>query len=104
MKGDKNKHCSLVNAVGLKPEWLYARSPVLVSKNGNDYDVTDCDAKGFEVALELYGCPFVTSRLTSPLIARLSNLQTVAGYIATALINKKHNLNVVVYVRYYCFL
>ncbi|KAG8302491.1 hypothetical protein J6590_031562 [Homalodisca vitripennis] len=32
-----------------------------------------------------YGCPFVTSRLTSPLIARLSNLQTVAGHIATAI-------------------
>ncbi|KAG8314846.1 hypothetical protein J6590_083523 [Homalodisca vitripennis] len=31
-----------------------------------------------------YGCPSVTSRLTSPLIARLSNLQTVAGHIATA--------------------
>ncbi|KAG8305048.1 hypothetical protein J6590_078982 [Homalodisca vitripennis] len=31
-----------------------------------------------------YGCPFVTSRLTLPLIARLSNLQTVAGHIATA--------------------
>ncbi|KAG8268455.1 hypothetical protein J6590_025772 [Homalodisca vitripennis] len=30
------------------------------------------------------GCLFVTSRLTSPLIARLSNLQTVAGHIATA--------------------
>ncbi|KAG8271308.1 hypothetical protein J6590_065718 [Homalodisca vitripennis] len=32
-----------------------------------------------------YGCPFVTSWLTSQLIARLSNLQTVAGHIATAL-------------------
>ncbi|KAG8303876.1 hypothetical protein J6590_107919, partial [Homalodisca vitripennis] len=31
-----------------------------------------------------YGCPFVTSRLTSPFIARLSNLQAVAGHIATA--------------------
>ncbi|KAG8312980.1 hypothetical protein J6590_013320 [Homalodisca vitripennis] len=38
---------------GYVSQWLYARSPVLVSKNGKDYDVTDCDAKGFEVALAL---------------------------------------------------
>ncbi|KAG8304805.1 hypothetical protein J6590_085730 [Homalodisca vitripennis] len=65
----------------LSTQWLYARSPVLVSKNGNDYDVTDCDVKGFEVALALVTVwlPFRYVTVTSPLITRLSNLQTVAG-------------------------